>query len=385
MHRALCTLAITLSATSLLGADTGSFARGTKYAAPDAHAPANVSRTFVRTLTADEARNGVDLPATGEGGMIIWTLPVTKDSRLAADSRSTPLRSTLVTPAGSRLAAGDDRSADRSLERYRFDSSELGLDLPGGSQEVLHVDRTDAASYHVDFATPSNLAALTIVAAEPQSRLTLSTWAAPLSRMPGQPVTLHAELRQGDDLVTGAHVTARLAAPGATAGDAIPLFDDGEHDDGAADDGIYGAVVRDVAPDSGMWSVRFDADGINAHGVRFARTSSGGFMNERDAVRLGPPHAILDGEVLRITVPATVLAGGNYRFDVIVAGPENGSGERESLAWAESAVALERGPRQLSIDIPRSHLGDAKGLLLDLRLLGLDSIGVAGRATLTLE
>ena len=40
-----------------------------------AHAPANVSRMYVRTLARSANAATVDLPAVGGSSMIIWTIP----------------------------------------------------------------------------------------------------------------------------------------------------------------------------------------------------------------------------------------------------------------------------------------------------------------------
>lgn len=336
------TLLLLLSlAPAAFGADvTGRFEAGTRYQEPDAHAPAQVSRMFTRAVAKSAS---VDLPATGAGGMIIWTI--------GPESVKTRLR----TPTGATLAPDDRGSIERGVRRFEE-----------GADEVLHVMRTAPASYALDVDGPA-----TIVAAEPESSLTLSTWAAPLSRQPGQPVTLHAELRDGDVPLAGAKVTARLASPNGRAFDAIELTDRG--------DGVYEATIADLpARVPGAWHVRFDAEGTNANGVRFARTGAGELVAERGAARLGGIRTEVVGDALRVLVDADIVLGGNYRFDVIVA-----DRAKNSLAWGEGARSLATGATTLSLDIPLATLGgaDPESLFLDARLLGMDVMGVAGRVT----
>jgi hypothetical protein len=64
----------------------------------------------------------------------------------------------------------------------------VGIDLPAGEQEVLHVMKTVAASYRIDVDVPA-----LVVAAEPDSPIAMETWVTPLSRQPGEPVTLFAK------------------------------------------------------------------------------------------------------------------------------------------------------------------------------------------------
>src|ERR1044071_8174563 len=95
MKRVLFTLLFT---SSLFAQDvTGKFAAGERYEAPADHAPATVSRMFVRTVTHDSP--SVDLPATGRGGMLISTM---------AGAR-------LTTPTGDVLRPRENRSEERRV------------------------------------------------------------------------------------------------------------------------------------------------------------------------------------------------------------------------------------------------------------------------------
>lgn len=349
-----------LPAASLFAADAvGVFPAGSTYEPPARHAPANVSRMFARTL--EPGARTLDLPAGGDSSLIIWTL-----------SASNPR---LVTPSGRTLEPDSAQSLDRQLQRFRFEGSDI--DFGGRQQSVLHVARADAATYRLEARSPEQSDPITVAVGEPESRITLSTWAAPLSRQPGEPVTLHAELRDGEAAITAARITARLAPANLPASDAVQLFDDGKHDDGLANDGIYAVTLADLPRgEAGLWQVRFEADGQAANGARFARTGSGELMAERDAARLDAAsvQAVVDGDVVRVSANVDVRIAGNYRFDVIAAD----AATRTSLAWAEAPRMLEQGAATLTVAIPRNLLGESK-LLLDVRLLGLDTPGVAGR------
>jgi len=330
--------ALLLLPCSLFAADlTGTFAPGERYEAPADHAPANVSRMFVRAVT----NGSVDLPAGGDGGMIVWT--INRDgSRPGAR---------LTTPTGDVLRPNDNGSVERGLRRFRFDTRETGLDLPQGTSEVFHVARTQAASYRLELDQPA-----LVVVAEPDSPIALETWATPLSRQPGEPVTLFARLT-GD--AASARVTARIADA------TVDLVER---------DGVYTATLPDLPNlKAGLQQVRFDADGETAAGVRFARSGSAEFVAERGAARLvtNSIRTSRENGVLRVTASADVVMPGAYRFDVIVASGES------ALAWGEGVRQLTRGTNELVLEIPLTSA--AGNLQLDVRLLGLDAIGVAGR------
>jgi hypothetical protein len=354
-------LLLSLAPAAFAADQTGRFAAGTKYEEPALHAPAQVSRMFARSIPR-AAANAIDIPAAGGSGMIIWTIP----------SRPASVSTRLLTPTGAVLQPSDRGSYDRGLRRFRLDSSETAeLGLPAGAHEVVHVLDAAPASYQLRVDVPDTVEGVTLMVAEPESRITLSTWAAPLSRQQGEPVTLHAELRDGDAPLTNARVTARLAAPNGRKFDAIELVETAA--------GVYRATFANLPVElAGPWQVRFEAEGATQDGTRFARTGSGELIAERAAARLGRIATTVVGDALRITVPAEINLAGTYRYDVLLA-----DGARNAVAWGEAVRTLTTGATALEIEIPLSHLGSTRveDLFLDARLLGLDTIGVAGRVT----
>ena len=352
--KALAIASLLLAPLTFAADQSGRFEPGSRYEAPAAHAPANVSRMFVKSVPRTARTASVAVPAAGGSGMIIWTI--------SPNARPIPAR--VTTPNGSVLLPSERGSLERGLRRFAISPAETAeLDLPRGAHEVVHVMDAVAATYHVELDVPQDVAGVTVVAAEPESALTLSTWAAPLSRQPHEPVTLHAELRDGETAITGARVTARLASPNGKAFDVIEVVHQG--------DGVYRATLADLpAKVPGAWQVRFDAEGATANGTAFARTGAGELVAERGAAKLRDVRAEVVGDVLRVTAKATVHIAGNYRFDVIAASAANG----DNLAWGEGARRLEVGETTLSIDLPLVEAG-----FLDVRLLGLDQLGVADR------
>lgn len=351
------------------GTSSGSFAPGERVAPPAAHGPAAVSRTFVKTVTPLAGQVSADLPATGVGSLLVVALPV--------GLPGAALEGTLEGPSGRRLAAREGDAA--GLRRFAISTEELGLDLPAPDGEVLHAAGAEAGSWRLTAPAPAGLAAVTVVAAEPDSPLVLSTWAAPLSRHAGEPILLHAELSDGGVPVTGARVVARLAGAGSPGGDEIPLYDDGSHGDDAAGDGVYAARFDAPGLPAGFVRVRFDADGRNVAGSLFARTGSGGLMNEETLATLGAVRARFSGDRVRVVAPVDVAVAGDYRLDAIVSGPALPDGSRQGLAWGEATVSLAKGPGRVVLEIPAAQIGGEGTVHVDVRLLGLSTIGLAGR------
>jgi len=342
----------------------GSFAPGEAYVAPADHAPERISRAFVRTVPLAPGSRPVEITSLGSSRLLVWTVAT------GGASGSPALRA----PGGRVLPSGAVRSSEGSVRRIAVDTTELGLDLPG-AQEAIEVRGAEAGAYVIETAATAK-GALTIVVAEPDSALTLSAYAGPLSRT-DEPVVLVATLRDGRESVAGARVLARLAPPSGRAVEEVVLADDGRHGDGAADDGTYGASVEGALV-PGFWSVRFDAEGETARGA-FARTTSSGFMSEPGAAVLAKASGTTTDDGLRVTARADVRVAGRYRYEVVAATVPDADGKQQGVAWVESARALASGAQALELTIPRALLGDraSDALFLDVRLVGLDAPGVS--------
>lgn len=387
---ALVPVALLAAPLALAGApqvQTGVFAAGERYEPPADSAPARTSRAFVATVELKDGRATVELPVTGGSRLIVWSAAAAP----GAGGQAAPLalRSNLHRPSGETVAA----DAARGFSIPADEAAELGLDL-GGAQQALHVKSAEPGLHRLELQADSD-GVVTLVAAEPESRLTLETSAGPLSRQPGQPLTLRATLREGDAPLLGAQVVARLSAEGRTGGKALELRDDGRSGDGAPNDGVYGRVLRGLPSQPvGLWSVRVEASGRDLSGRPFRRTGGGGFVNEAGDARLVEGRVTAQvapsgrAQVLRATAVADVAVAGRYRLDVIVAGAPGApgaDGSRPGRAWAESTVELAAGRQRLTLDVPLAGAPAGERLLADVRLLGLDRPGLAGRLALEVK
>ncbi len=372
----------------------GTFAPGETVTAPQQQSPVNTSRMFVRVVTPTKADTSVDIPVTGTGSLIIWTVPMATmpAARKAGDEPGAAPKTTLRAPSGAELDAGSSQNEAAAMRRFTindFASEEFGLDV-SRTQEVIHIATAEAGLYQLNLSGAGEGTAYAVLAAEPDSSLSLETWAAPLSRRAGEPLTLHARLTDELTAVRG-RVTARIAPEGGVAAGSIELHDDGQHGDGEAGDGHFAASLSRLPKETaGMWSVKFDASGLRGE-TAFLRTGSAGFANEPDMARIvnvtAVPVAREDaGRSLRVTVQADVKMEGKYRLDIIVAGQKNADESRLGVAWAEMSEQLTPGVKTLTVDIPWNLVRkDARsGLHVDVRLLGLDPMGVAGRTEIDL-
>jgi pimeloyl-ACP methyl ester carboxylesterase len=75
--------------------------------------------------------------------------------------------------------------------------------------------------------------------------------------------------------VVNASITAAIQLPDGSTNN-LTLFDDGWHNDGAPNDGIYAAVLTNVQQ-AGTYSIAYRATGTNGQGQALQRVASGGF------------------------------------------------------------------------------------------------------------
>ena len=72
-----------------------------------------------------------------------------------------------------------------------------------------------------------------------------------------------------------ASITATIQLPDGTT-NSLTLFDDGWHNDGAPNDGVYAAVLANVQ-EAGTYSIAYRAIGTNGQGQALQRVATGGF------------------------------------------------------------------------------------------------------------
>ncbi len=140
--------------------------------------------------------------------------------------------------------------------------------------------------------------------------------------------------------VANASITARILLPDGTT-NSLTLFDDGWHNDGAPNDGVYAAVLAKVQQ-AGTYSIAYRATGTNAQGQAFQRVATGGFsVSSGHATLLGDlvyEKLDIDGDgiadFLEVKCWVNPTAGGNYIFagDLVDASGTNRFSESAAFA-----------------------------------------------------
>jgi len=110
-----------------------------------------------------------------------------------------------------------------------------------------------------------------IVTVTADSDLTLSIDSDKDEYLPGAPIIIKATLKDDLGPILNANVVANIQTPSSNEG--ITLYDDGSHNDGAANDGIYANTYLNTQ-ETGAYAFKVDASGASNRGDTFTRTAT---------------------------------------------------------------------------------------------------------------
>ncbi len=144
-------------------------------------------------------------------------------------------------------------------------------------------------------------------------------------------------------------ISARVKQPGGREID-VRMFDDGRHNDGAANDGVFGGAF--VAASAGMYKAQVLAQGVTPEGQAFLRTSQHVFPIIATKAALGAQAtaSASDDVRLQIRIPVRGLeAGAVVRVYAEVWG-EDAAGQAAPAAWIGGLSQVEGSQLTLSFD-----------------------------------
>jgi hypothetical protein len=344
--------------TSLAAEDVArKFEPFTPYEALPVQGHGNVTHMYVRQVPRGTGNTtSVELPVVGGTDLVIWS--ATK-IQLYAPTSSDPSK---WIPAG-------------EVEDFAIaepNASELGL--AAGQHYVRRVVAANPGSYRLEVEMPDGTAPGVVVAvAEPGSSVTLFTTVFPLSQQPHEPITVQARLWEDRSPIRGAKVIARLASPEGETPDTKEILEESK-----TQPGLYEKRLSSVQQPPGIWEVFFDAEGTTRSGHPFARSGSNAFVVEPGIAHLRNASVKVVNDNFVVVAQTDVMTKGTYSLDVVVV--QKGL----AIAWAQGERKLVPGSVSLPINIPVAFIDERNDLRFDVRLVGLDPIGVAGQFTATL-
>ncbi len=301
------------------------------------------------------------------------TQTVTVDSagevRFYLRGQGGPLTFSLIDPLGRKV---DEKSIGGRGEY-------LDLGLADVQAYLLH--RAEAGPWKVVVGRPADATGKVRFTgyAALQSPLRLGTGTTPAQPGPGEPVTITATVRWGEQPVARARVEAEIGRPDGQV-DRVALVDDGEHGDGAPRDGLYGAIYRPPSL-GGYYTLFVTAEGTYG-GVPFAHTAEQLFaVSPRTAALTGNyaeagEDTNRDGryESIALQVGVDVRAGGDYLLGATLS-----DGQGQEIGRAVEPVTLNSGAQTVTLRFPGRMLAQAKvdGPYTVSRVMLLDEAGAA--------
>ncbi len=189
-------------------------------------------------------------------------------------------------------------------------------------------------------------------------------------QLQGESFAVGATLAQGDIPLPGAELWIEPVS------DILPqrirLYDDGQHGDGAPDDGVYGAVVDFPHKDVQRFDVILRSFGQTWDDEAFVRQTTGLTLRTPEQIEPAPPGATIDSDVdfgvlfpgetgkARITTNFAGLAPEDFTFDLSWSDPRLGIPPQSAL------VTVNPGRHEFEIEITvpeHAPPGDYRGIL----------------------
>ncbi|MCL1499283.1 conditioned medium factor [Xanthomonas nasturtii] len=256
-----------------------------------------------------------------------------------------------------RIAGARAAAVEPQLQAQR---TVLGIAESGASGMRYAVESAQNGAWSLTLQSASPVAQRGYVLMEGDARTQLASYTRNRRQQVGQSLTLNA-LLSGND-ARGATLLAAQAGKIATASlrvidpqggsRTLPMADDGQHDDGAAGDGVYGGTFQPSA--EGTWIAQVIVRGHDQAGQPFVRTSEHVLPVLDTSLRLlGNALSARTAEGTRLSIALPIAARGkapsHYRVFGQVWGTD-AKGKDVPVAWIGGMLTPQQGQLPLSLD-----------------------------------
>jgi len=281
--------------------------------------------------------------------------------------------------ASLRSPGGRSEKAARSLASDNR-LMEFGTGSASVPTEYYALEGVEAGEWSLKLSAAAGASPHGFVLLEGQSEVQLVSYQTHTKQLVGERIGFVASLY--DDSQTGAakvaratSATLRVTRPNGESQE-LPMFDDGMHADGAADDGIFGGDF--LADKAGQYLAQVTVRGRNAADRPLVRSAEHPLPILEPSLQLAGTKAaasVVEGERLMLNVPvAAEKAGRHYRGYAEVWGSD-AQGNAVPVAWVGGMVTPSAGKVGFGLDTRWVALADARAPfeLRNLRLEDPDS------------
>lgn len=259
----------------------------------------------------------------------------------------------LTGPAGQKLRAADTAKSARA--------SSFGMGDAQIPAQMYSFDSLPTGSWKIDLAGSAKSASQGYLLIEGNASTRLASYPSHTRQLVGQSMALTAQLTSLDaseKAVTGAgagrieRAEMEVTSPSGKT-QRLPMFDDGQHDDGAAADGVYGAAFS--ATEAGDYVAQVIVEGTDRHGNRVLRTAEHLLPFVQPSLTIAGSRAsavAAKSATPRLTINIPVTAPKNashYRSYAEVWG-HDAAGNAVPVAWVGGMVTPQSGKFGLGFD-----------------------------------
>lgn len=255
-----------------------------------------------------------------------------------------------------RSPSGDTQRAAELLAKDSR-AAAFGAELAAVPGDYFAFDNIENGDWELQLESSSNRVDSGFLLVEGDSTTRLVSYAAHRRQLVGESIGLIAQLsaEDGEKVVlandAGEVIDASLRVTAPNGGvNHHPMFDDGQHADGAAGDGIFGGSFQ--ASSEGSWQAQVSVRGIGRDGQTLLRSAEHLIPVVVPSLQLtATPYAAAVGNSrLAIAIPVSdSKSGGHYRAYAEVWGRDS-HGRQAPVAWVGGMVAVEAGKLSLGFD-----------------------------------
>lgn len=314
--------------------------------APDAVEATIHSHSALLSLDslANTSKRGWQATLPVENGALRFALLIPEDSAVDV---------VLKGPNGQKLRAADTA---KSLKPSRF-----GIDGAQVPARMYSFESLAKGVWSIELANTSRKAVSGFLLLEGDPATELASYATHRRQIVGETLGLTAQLTAvdaRDNAMLGAkagrieHATLTVTRPDGVT-ETFPMFDDGQHEDGIAGDGLFGAAF--TASMAGDHVAQVTIEGIDHAGHRVVRSAEHllPFVAPSIALtgkRASASYAKSGPTRLSIRIPVTAAKGASHYRGYAEVWGRGAAGEALPVAWVGGMVSVESGQLSLGFD-----------------------------------